>query len=357
MGILLSNVSNTSLHYKMEEAAPTESAVAYMVEEYKGMSEEYNTIILEYLKANLVAAKSPNSISIALESLSDTASAIRQWFIKWLNKFRKFTRDCLHKLINRCDKGEAIVKKYLRELPDFEPFEVQSYKYTIAPSELEINEIQTVMSNVREGYLRIMRSGRQELNPVVASERAKISGPQILDEVRGKLVRQPAMSNEDFRSALRSSFRNNMPIKQKITIDRSKLVAMSREFMEFRKLINGIKSNRDTLESITNDIIIFIDKQPNAIKEYYAQSYSFSDTSLPKPPKGLSGFSRRRTDFDELMTMKTTALSMYFASANTTLKQIQILYDYFFAAKIDAIMEALAFYSYCIERAFAKKRG
>ena len=350
MGILFSSISNKDLSYKLDLVDNEVSLVDEMAIEYGKMSDEFTPIVMEFLQANLLAVKTDNPVSIAMESMSDTVSAMKEWFVKWLNQFRKFAREAIQKITDRYNSGSKLVNKYLKELPYFEPFHEEMYHYTIAPTELEVHEIQSLISTIRNGYIRIMRAGKTELNSVVASEMALISAPQTLDDIRGKIVHQPSISVEKYRDALKNSFRNNDPIKKKVEIDRSKLVVFCREYDALKALFPALKKNKEDMEKVTNEVITFLTKQPNAIREYHKQNSIYNPNYMKKYPN--SGFSAARMDFEDLLKKKTTALSMYFASANTTLKNVQLQYDLFFAAKIGAINEAMSSYIKCIQKAY-----
>ena len=352
MGILFSQVENKDLSYQIE--SPEVDFIEEGFESsYEGMSDEYTSIMMEFLQANLIAMKSPNPLSIAMESLGDTSKAIKAWFVKWLSRFRKFVRETLERLSKFYSKGEILVNKYMKELPAFEPFYVNMYKFSVAPTDLEVSEVHGFISTVREGYIRIMRAGKEELSSVVAVEMSKIKGNAALDDIRGKMTKQPAISIDNYRQTLFSMFRNNMPVPQKTEIDRNRLVIFCREYMALKVMLPAIKKNKDTMEKMTQEMISFIEKQPNAIREYHKEHSVYNMKYLSKNPSVISG---RRMDFEDLLKRKTTALTMYFAAANTSLKGIQMIYDTYFTEKMMAVRDAMMAYTKCIEKAYASKR-
>lgn len=318
MGILFSQlrkkepVSDQSLTY--EYFSP---ATSFVVEHYLENSVEYETAVVESMQGVFIAVKE-NRVEIAVDAFVDCVKRLIKWFKKWFLKFINFVKTSFHKLDTYFLKGKVVIDRFLKTTPDFEPFVLSGYQYTIPTSAINSNLLYNYMSMVDEEILNVLRADSTTLNARIAKAQEKLGSSKLMDYFRGVLLNRAPVKSSVFRHELKHYFRNNN-LKADILCNMQTVTGFCEEYKLLSKQIDSIKQNRMSIEIQTNRILDFLEHEP----EKYFDGYSTG-----------SDLDRR----------KNLGIGAVYSSANVIIKQLNFMYDFYFSAKLDAINEALQFY-------------
>lgn len=327
-GILFSHFKNdeTKFYDKTVVQEYFSPATAFVVEHYLENSPAYEEAIVDCMRGVFIAVKE-NRVEIAVESFVDCVKALIKWFKKWFMKFVSFVKENFKKLDLYFLKGKVVIDRFLKTTPRFEPFILSGYKYTIPDGHLNSGLLFNYMDMVEEEILQVLRADSTYLNPRIAKAQEKLGSSKLMDHFRGILLSRPAVSASTFKHELKHYFRNNS-LKADIQCNVQSVTGFCEEYKLLAKQIDSIKRNRMSIEIHTNRILDFLEHEP----EKYFDGYS------------------NGSDLDR---RKNMGIAIVYSASNAIIKQLNLMYDFYFSAKLDAINEAMQFYVKAASKALA----
>lgn len=327
-GILFSHFKNNEPKFYDKEVVLEyfSPATSFVVEHYLENSPAYEEAIVDCMRGVFIAVKE-NRVEIAVESFVDCVKALIKWFKKWFMKFVSFVKENFKKLDLYFLKGKVVIDRFLKTTPRFEPFILSGYKYTIPDGHLNSGLLFNYMDMVEEEILQILRADSTSLNPRIAKAQEKLGSAKLMNHFRGILLSRPAVNASTFKHELKYYFRNNS-LKADIQCNVQTVTGFCEEYKLLAKQIDSIKKNRMSIEIHTNRILDFLEHEP----EKYYDGYS------------------NGSDLDR---RKNMGIAIVYSSANAIIKQLNLMYDFYFSAKLDAINEAMQFYVKAASKALA----
>ena len=290
---------------------------AFVVEHYLDNSPEYEDAIVSSMQGTFIAVKE-NRVEIAVDAFVDCVKALINWFKKWFKKFTNFVKEAFSKVDSYFFKGRIVIDRFLSKTPDFEPFMMKGYKYTIPSGHLNSELLYQYMDMVDEEIIQVLRADSTTLNPRIAKAKERIGSNKVMDLFRGILLNRQPLDGTVFKHELKHYFRNNT-LKADILCNLRSVTGFCQEYKLLANQIDSIKKNKLSIDRHTNRILDFLEHEP----ERYYDGYGIG-TSLDR--------------------MKNMGIAAVYSSANAIIKQINFMYDFYFSAKLDAINEALQFY-------------
>lgn len=335
---LVKNEDKLSNHIK-SPVAFTESASSFVTKHYLDTNDDYNQIILESMQSCYIGVKA-DSPEIIQEGFGDAITNILEWFKKWLVKFKNFIVKCLKKLKDFFTKGYSDADAYLRHQTAFKPFEEEGFDYTIPDDDIPQQLMEEYTNQVFSRAEDILRADPMSRNMVLADAREQTTGEGILDVYRGKMIGENRCVSGKFKDHVDMYFRNNQIEKRKMTIDNRELVKICMRYKEFKKVLASVEKNRHQLEQNCKITMAFIK----------AEGSFFEYQKMPSSAVGFNDALKKKG----VQTSRDQALDIYFNAVNITLRQLHYIFDKYYSRKIDALNEALLFYSKCINKAQAR---
>ena len=318
MSILFSQFTNKEL---VEDHSVTyeyfSPATAFVVEHYLENSPEYESAIVECMQGVFISVKE-NRVEIAVDAFVDCVRALINWFKRWFNKFTNFVKDAFHRVDSYFLKGRVVIDRFLSKTPDFEPFIIRGYRYTIPTGHLNSELLWQYMNMVDEEIIQVLRADSTTLNPRIAKAKERIGSSKVMDLFRGILLHRNAIPADLFKHELKHYFRNNQ-LKTDILCNLQVVTGFCHEYKLLAAQIESIKKNKLSIDRHTNRILDFLEHEPERYYDGYATG----------------------CDLDRRKNMGIAAV---YSSANAIIKQINFMYDFYFSTKLDAINEALQFY-------------
>jgi len=332
MGVIFNKLVEAEEHIEDTFSSPiyfNQTAESFVSSYYNEHEEEYNNYLLENMRGAFLAAKS-SCMEITIESFDDFVENVIEWFQKWIMKFKNFITSCIKNLIQLFTNANTIVDKYNSKPLPFKAFDVQGYTYTIPDGDLPAKLFGQYENTVINYAVEISRCGPNDLAAVLANAKAQVCGEDFLNVARGLVVNKSAITSAEYPNELRLYFRNYTEI-HKIHVDQQYAIRMCNEYAAFRKALDSIKANRNELELNVRAVMRFI-KSERSYYTYKDKKATLTDT--------------------EIVDRKDTALSNYFTCVNMTLKQLHLIYDMYYAKKMDALREAILFYGKTLNKVY-----
>lgn len=345
MGVLLSRIE--SMDSVQESTIDNsmvleETAMQHVNRFYLETMDEYNQLILENMQAIHIGMQA-NNREIITEGLGDIVSGILQWLKKWLIRFKNFIVKCLKRLWAFFHKGKALADHYIEHPLPFKEYTVQGYKYTIPDADIPIQSMDEYLNQVSQALGEIVTSDLNTISAKTVRWENELSGEYCLAQIRGKMIGKNTIEAGHWKNALEEYFRDNKKDKEEMTMNSQKVLVMCKEYKRFEKLLKSTEKNRDEMETGCRGLAAFVDREPS----YYSELVE----------KSLRMNGKVTIDKDFVAPTKDKAVSRFLTAVNLTIKQLMLVYDKYYAAKIDALKEAIIFYSKQINRAVVESKA
>ena len=318
----------------------SDSASSFVTKEYLANEEEFNQILLENMQAAYIAEKA-QCPEIVTEGLCDMVQGIIRWLKKWIIKIKDFIVEMVKKIYDFFNKGNNVAERYLQKPRPFKSFELDLYKYSFPQNEDLNGECLAYIDQVTAGALDISKS---ELNALYITSNKyidKYTGEFHLAHLRGKLTNNGTVEAKDFQKVLKQYFRNNQP-KQTTTIDQQWVMGACVAYRGFEEILKSTKKDKSRLDNSTQAMMTFINSEPNFYSKYLKDVLRAQNNIVPKN--------------SDIITKHDAELSRYFTHINLAIKQRTLVYDKYFAVKLDALHEAIRDYGKAIFKAYTLSR-
>ena len=155
------------------------------------------------------------------------------------------------------------------------------------------------------------------------------------------------MTDGDFRTMVKSSFRNGNEGTILISCDANMTSKMCEWYFETKKALSACKIDESNMEKLTNSITQFAKTQPSIaynkddMKVMRVHKLSVDDN------KNVSHGESSERGYNETVQKR---MAGYYAKKISMLKRIQQIYAIYMTMKLEAIREAISFYSACIRK-------
>ena len=348
MGLLFSklveesNVNNNNYDPNLESMIEySDSASSFVTKEYLASEEEFNQILLENMQAAYIAEKA-QCPEIVTEGLTDMVQSIIRWLKNWIIKIKDFIVTMLKKIYDFFNKGSNTADKYLKNPRPFKSFEANLYKYTFPQNEDLNGECLAYIDQVTAAALDISKSDINALYVNTNKYIDKYTGEFHLAQLRGKLTNNGTVESKDFQKVLKRYFRDNQDSRQTMTIDQQWVMGASVAYRGFEEILKATEKDRTRLDNNTQAMMTFINREPNFYSEYLKGVLRSQNKVVPNN--------------SDVITKHDAELSRYFTHINLAIKQRTLVYDKYFAVKLDALKEAIHEYGKVIFKAYTLSR-
>ena len=338
MGVIFGNIKTSDLDF---QASPIEeqSCISFTLNEDMNYAQEYNDILIEGLRGQYIGVKE-NALHIVVESFSDMCEGLIEFFKKWIIRFKEWFIGFIKKLYMKFRSGSIYINKITGTVPEFEPFTIKGYQYTIKKSNVNPTAIDVYLNKIRHYANTIRTCKANSANAIMGEARYELSSTSSLDKYRGIVIGNgQIIPIGDFVKECGKSFRNGGK-KQEVLCTQSMIIAMSDEYKAFKDVLKQCETDRVAMEDLTDRIIAHL------------QNISVD--------AGLNGLSSSPQAQHCVRTMDETIspvvayryISSIYSMGNNGIKNIHSMYKIYFSEKIDAVKEAMDFYAKCIIKSY-----
>ena len=127
-----------------------------------------------------------------------------------------------------------------------------------------------------------------------------------------------------------------------MTIDQQWVMGASVAYRGFEEILKATEKDRTRLDNNTQAMMTFINREPNFYSEYLKGVLRSQNKVVPNN--------------SDVITKHDAELSRYFTHINLAIKQRTLVYDKYFAVKLDALKEAIHEYGKVIFKAYTLSR-
>ena len=316
-----------------------------IIENYLQNEEIFRVATIESIVATYNGIKANNS-NIVYEGFRDMKDKIVQWFKNFINFFKKHFRKFMTELLAIFGDTERLIKKYKDELPNFGEFDMEGNEYSIDPKPVKIESVLKIVDELNNAVDKLADMSPEEYNKAIMSG----NSDEYYDNIRGEVIGcGHKVTDGDFRTMVKSSFRNGNEGTILISCDANMISKMCEWYFETKKALSACKTDESNMEKLTNSIIEFAKTQPSIaynkddMKVMRVHKLSVDDN------KNVSHGESSERRYNETVQKR---MAGYYAKKISMLKRIQQIYAIYMTMKLEAIREAISFYSACIRKTF-----
>lgn len=302
---------------------------------------EFLDITTDYLRAVLEATKA-NDLAIALEGQRDYLSDSNYFFKEWCRNYDSLSKRLLKDLEKKHYTSSIVTRKYENvagaiKIPEFT---VKGFDYTIDSIRMNCSHISEILRKTDMAADRICRGGY--MGSVIQDFLYEMNSNNAMDTYRGSLINMGPVGEKEFPEMLFAAFRNKRTVKKDIICNPQMLYNMYKSIKSFKRIIDGIDVDRETLMSEANKVIIhrngtsYMVDRPENTYELNRMKNTFTDGYGDRYSKNVEEYK---------------GLSVIYSASNNALRRMLEIYNKFAIAKIKAADEAIQFYVSCLKKA------
>jgi len=297
----------------------------------------------------LYHAVSCNDMEIALEGLGDMLKSACEFFKTIIKKIAAFIKNTFYYLMSYVTDFEKFIDRYKENIQNFKEFEVNGYTYTIDSQPIDSSGITNIINQYNKNIKTINSKEYSDIQTMISKEMGKESLGKLRSTLCGKT--SGFIRPEKFIDEMNKRFRNGKTSTSNIKVNSGTVNSFIDEFKRCKAMLPDVKEDGYNVQSVLDDMEKFfyslpkyeyVDSDDKRIKHYKLS------TDLKK-----GDFTADESDEEGYSTEYYKKLTAYYNFCYRMCREIAGMYTKAYTTKIEAIKEAISFYTSVIRKAIS----